>query len=81
MLKPIVLIKDQGSSGKKKKKKVIISGLQLLTDISLGISVGEALFNFRQTKVKRENCPFIVTFAVDIASIETFKQGEMRSAG
>lgn len=80
MLKPIVLIKDQDSSGKK-KKKVIFSGLQLLTDISLGISVGEALFSFRQTKVKRENCPSIVTFAVDIASIETFKQGKMGSAG
>lgn len=77
MLKPIVLIKDQDSSG---KKNVIISGLQLLTDMCLGISVGEALFNFRQTKVKGENRPFIVTFTVDIASIETLKQGEM-SAG
>jgi len=61
MLKPIVLIKEQDSS----EKNVIISGLQLLSDLSL-----------RQWKVKRESCPFTVTFVIDIASIHRNIQRE-----
>lgn len=68
VLKPIVLIK-----GQLWKKHIIISGLQLLTDISLRISMGEARFNLRQQKAKRESYPFIVTFVIDIAPTETFR--------